>query len=66
MKLFVVGKIGEENPFEWEFMGIFDDQKIAEGHCKDKTFFVGPCNLNEYTGDERIYWSNGYFPKGDK
>jgi|WetSurSiteA1Bulk_404760.scaffolds.fasta_scaffold00522_14 hypothetical protein len=66
MELFVVGKINRENYLEWEFMGVFDEREKAEEHCLDDRYFVGPCKLNEFTGEKKQDWPQSYYPKRGK
>lgn len=64
MKLWVVGKSTDlENPFAWEFCGVFDDENNAVDRCLDDMHFVGPVVLNQQVPDEHMAWPGCYYPK---
>lgn len=62
MKLFIVGKANDRYN-DWEFCGVFDDEKKAVEVCTTSNHFVGPCVLNKKIPDERTEWPESYYPR---
>jgi hypothetical protein len=66
MKLWIVGKWYEtsSNPEiqDWEFSGVFDDEQKAIDQCKDKSYFIGPVELNQILPEEPTIWPGCYYP----
>ena len=62
-KLFIVGKHcdnGKNN--EWQYHGVFDNEKMALKECIDYRYFIGPTSLNEPMPHESIDWPDAYYP----
>ena len=62
MKLWLVGQTKSIDGKVWEFQGIFDDKKKAEGACIHYNYFVVPVILNKKHPDETTNWSGLYYP----
>ena len=62
-RLYIVGKILNQENHSWEFQGAFEFQLVAEHVCINEDYFVGPCELNQQMQDERCIWPGAYFPK---
>jgi len=63
MNLWIVGKLKDNGP--WEFQGVFNSKEEADAvalSTKDGLCFVGPCTLNQGTGDTLQTWPHSYFP----
>lgn len=63
--LWVVGKITDIFGNEWDFLGVFSDQKVAESLCETDKHFVAPAKLNDLTFVNKpdfSQWEGGYFP----
>lgn len=61
-ELYIVGKTLDYDSHSWEFIGIFDCVYLAEAACEDSTYFIGPAKLNENLGDEKVEWTDSYYP----
>jgi len=60
-KLWIVGRVFDDAA--WEFQGIFSTEEQARGECKDGSYFIGPCILDEKVTHERKQsWPGVYFP----
>lgn len=46
----------------WDLYGIFDSEKKAVAACKDKSYFVGPVEMNKILGEKTIKWPGCYYP----
>lgn len=63
MKLWIAGKnMLHDDPFCWEFVGVFDTEAAAVAACPDDQYFVGPALLNERTPEESHPWPGAYVP----
>lgn len=63
-QLWIVGYFirAGENGTQWNFVGVFDRQDIAESECTDSNHFVAPAQLNELAPTE-FPWKGLYYPK---
>lgn len=61
-KIWVVGKIVNKETGEWLCCGAFTDLNTAIKICMDKTYFIGPCYLNNEIHNEKVPWLGSYFP----
>ena len=57
--LYIVGRITEHS---WDFQGVFSTEGNARNACRDESYFVGPCLLNEELPHETEEWPGIYFP----
>jgi hypothetical protein len=63
--LWVVGKITDLFGAEWDFGGVFTDQKVAESLCVTDKHFVAPVQLDDVDFinlPDGSQWKGGYFP----
>jgi hypothetical protein len=60
VKLWIVGLYFK--PGGWEFLGVFSDQKLAEGVCTTTLHFVASVTLNatENPGEQPFF--DAYYP----
>lgn len=58
--LFLVGRTTDG---QWQFQGLFDSQQSAEDACRDDSYFVGVCELNELLPHEKVPWKDAWYPK---
>lgn len=61
-KLWVVGRLVYPYEGQWEFMGVFSNQKVAEDFCKNELYFVGPAIKDEGLDDISRPWPGAYYP----
>jgi hypothetical protein len=60
--MYLVGKVTNHKPLEWELIGVFDTGSAARRACRTVHYFVWPVVLNEMSPDETIPWSDAYYP----
>lgn len=46
MRLWIVGKVTDDQTHAWEFQGVFDSEQKAIDACVGDSMFVGPAELN--------------------
>lgn len=62
MKLWIVGKTPRDGS-PWEFMGVFDDERLAVDACVTPECWVGPAELNVALPVETTEWPASYYPE---
>jgi hypothetical protein len=62
MMLWVVGKVTDYQSGAWEFIGVFDDERMAICACRTTMYFLGPVELNKVLPDETIPWEGAFYP----
>lgn len=67
MKLWVCGQYrsGKIKNVVWDLSGVFSSKKKAISACKDKTYFIGPIELDKQSPDETVVWSDVEYPLND-
>ncbi len=60
--VWIVGKVLDAENNRWEFQGVFTEEKLAVGACRDERFFVGPMVLDQELPMESVVWPGAYYP----
>ncbi len=60
-QLWIVGQL--RKGAQWEFVGVFDQESLADAACVNSEMFVAPAILNETTPVETVSWPGCYFPR---
>jgi len=63
--VYVVGqyKDGKWPKTNWDLYGIFDNEEDAIVACVDRSYFVGPVEMNKTLGEKTVEWPGVYYPK---
>ena len=64
-ELWIVGQWksgGHPDKTEWEFAGVFTDERKAVAACRDWTYFVSPMKLNHELPHETVEMGRSYYP----
>jgi hypothetical protein len=67
-EVWIVGQRSDftgETP-QWTFIGVFTSKENAIAACRDWTYFVGACNLNESAPHEPVvdWLRDAHYPRG--
>jgi hypothetical protein len=62
MMLWIVGKVLNGDPAQWEFQGVFSTEEIAKSYCVGGNFFIGPASLDNPFPVEKVEWTGAYYP----
>lgn len=69
-EVWIVGQrsdvVGESK--QWTFSGVFTSREKAIAACRDWTYFVGACNLDEQAPHEvsKDWLRDAHYPRGDE
>jgi len=63
--IWVVGqyKGGKFPNTNWDLYGVFTTKEKAIAVCNDKSYFIGPVEINKTLGEESVMWPGCLYPK---
>lgn len=62
VRLWIVGKVTDDQTHAWEFQGVFDSEQKAIDACVCDSMFIGPAELNKQLPIETNEWVGAFFP----
>lgn len=64
MEFWIVGRIEAvvDEGVVWTFVGLYSSESLAVKHCRDSSYFIGPCKPNQLIPDCETEWKGAYVP----